>query len=387
MSDRRVGRRRRPHRSAPEPGADVSDELDRFLSALSDGRPDPAERPDEAPYPSWGPPQQREFEPEPREIEPTQPEIESRHLESEPRHWESEPDPRGDPIGAEPPNGETAGRHRARRTGGTRLLVEVRVVGMVLRRELVKFWRGKARIASGFAQPLLFLLIFGFGIQSIVSRGSGVNFAGFVVPGVIAMNVLGRAFGGAVTVVNDGEQGFLREMLVAPASRVSIVVGAILGGATTATLQAMLLFIAAPVMGVWPSPLAVLGGIGAAFLLAVEITALGVAAATFVRTPQSFQALTQTVMYPMLVFSGSLFPLKGLPAFIQAVGKFNPMTYPVDALRRLLLEADSPGSPYRALTGVDVFGHTLSAWEEIVITVGVTLLCTAVAARGFGRVR
>ncbi len=342
-------RRRRSNRGGRDPDSGILDnDLERFLGALSGGVLDPDD------------------DPEPR---------------SEPHAV-----PREDPPEQRPPYWES-GRHRARRAGGSQLLVEVRVVGMVLRRELTKFWRGKARIASGFAQPLLFLLIFGFGIQSIVSRGGGINFAGFVFPGVIAMNVLGRGFAGAVTVVNDGEQGFLREMLVAPASRVSIVVGAILGGAVTATLQAMLLFVAAPVMGVRPGPFAVLGALGAVLLMAAEVTALGVAAATFIRTPAGFQALTQTVMYPMLVFSGSLFPLKGLPTVIQGVGKCNPVTYPVDAVRRLLLEADAPGPPYARMTGVALLGHTLSVGEEIALSAGVTLLLVAVAARGFGRVR
>ncbi|MGH3731001.1 MAG: ABC transporter permease [Micromonosporaceae bacterium] len=263
----------------------------------------------------------------------------------------------------------------------------MRIVQAVLRRELTKYWRGKARIASGFAQPLLFLLIFGFGIQSMMPQTGGVNFAAYVFPGVLAMNVLGRSFASAIAVVYDGEQGFLREMLVAPASRVSIVVGAILGGSVTAMIQAALLFVAAPIMGVIPGPLSILGALGLVLLLGTLITALGVAGATFIRSVQTYQAISQTVMYPMLVLSGALFPMKGLPEWIQVIGKWNPATYPIDAMRRLLLEANSPDSPFFDLTGVTLYGHRLSVAEEVGITAGIALLLVAVGARGFGRAR
>lgn len=278
-----------------------------------------------------------------------------------------------------------AGRHRAP-YGESRFTLEFRVIGMVLQRDLAKFWRSKVRIASGFAQPLLFLLIFGFGMQSVIDQTGGVDFAAFVFPGVVAMSVLGRALAGAVVIVQDGQAGFLKEMLVAPASRVSIVIGTMLGGAVTATIQASMLFIAAPIMGVWPTPLAVIGALLVTLLMSAQTTALGVALATLVRKPQNFAALTQTIMYPMLVFSGCLFPMQGLPEPVQWIAQVNPFTYPVDALRRVFLAAELPGSPLAKLSGVTVFDYSLSISEEILISGGLTMLFVVIAAKTFGRV-
>lgn len=285
----------------------------------------------------------------------------------------------GDPTGA-------AGRHRAP-YGNSRFLLELRVVGMVLQRDIAKFWRSKVRLASGFAQPLLFLLIFGFGMQSVIDQTGGVDFAAFVFPGVVAMSVLGRALASAVVIVHDGQAGFLKEMLVAPASRVSIVIGTMLGGAVTATIQATMLFIAAPVMGVWPTPLAVVGALLVTLLMSAQTTALGVALATVVRKPQNFQALTQTIMYPMLVFSGCLFPMQGLPKPVQWIGQINPFSYPVDALRRVFLAAELPGSPLSKLSGITIFDYSLSISEEILISCVLTAIFVAIGAKAFGRVK
>ncbi len=279
-----------------------------------------------------------------------------------------------------------SGKHRAS-VADARLFLDLRVVGMVLQRELMKFWRSKTRIASGFAQPLLFLLIFGFGMQSIVKGNSGVNFAAYVFPGVIAMSVLGRSLGSAVSIVYDGENGFLREMLVAPASRASIVVGVMFGGSVTAMLQATLLFLAAPVVGAHPSPLGILGAWFAGLLMAAQITALGVAGATVINKPQSFQAITQTVMYPMLVLSGSLIPLKGLPEWLQTIAKFNPFTYSVDALRRLFLETGGGDPILKLLSGIELFGHKLSVVEELGITAVLTVLFAAIGAKNFAKIQ
>ncbi|MGH3742083.1 MAG: ABC transporter permease [Micromonosporaceae bacterium] len=300
------------------------------------------------------------------------------------------PDPRVAPRGPESEpwadlDPDKVRRHRAPRE--LRLLVEFRVMGVVLRRELTKYWRSKSRIASGFAQPLLFLVIFGFGMQSVVSQASGFNFGAFVFPGVVAMSALGRALASAISIVYDGQHGFMREMLVAPSSRASIVIGALAGGAVTSAVQALLLLVAAPLMGLWPSPLALIESIFVVMLMAAVVTALGVAGATFIKSSQSFQAVTQTVMYPMLALSGALFPMQGLPGWIQVIGELNPFTYPVDALRRVLLEIHTtPDSPVAQLTGIELFGHSLSVLEELGITAAVTALMVAIAARNFARV-
>lgn len=286
-------------------------------------------------------------------------------------------------VNSDPLPGD-AGVHRQQ----PRLVVELRIVAMVVGRDLRRYVKSKARILSSFAQPFFFLLIFGVGMRALVSTTGGVNFEQFVFPGVIAMSILGRALLSAASIVHDSDRGFLKEMLVAPASRVSIVFGAMIGGATVSTLQAVLLLFGAPVMGLYPGPKVVVAVLATTALMALEVTALGVALATMIPKAQSFQAVTQAITYPMLVLSGALIPMAGLPGWIQAISKIDIFSYPVDALRRLLLGSDVGSSAAKVrLTGLHLFGHTMTISEELGISAVLTVLFVAVAARGFGRVR
>lgn len=255
-----------------------------------------------------------------------------------------------------------------------RLLLEVRVVGMVIKREMKRYFRSKAKILASLVQPFFFLLIFGFGMKAVVATTGGVNFEQYVFPGVMAMIVLSRALMSAVSIVQDSEHGFLREMLVAPASRVSIVIGAIIGGAAISTMQAALLFIGAPVMGLYPSPTTIAVVLAVAILMGLEVTALGVALATIIRKPSSFQATTQAIMYPMLVLSGALVAIGGLPGWLQVIAKFDVFAYPIDALRRLMLGTDSGTAGKVQMTGLAVMGHHLTIADEL----GFAGLCTIV---------
>lgn len=264
--------------------------------------------------------------------------------------------------------------------------MEARVVGMIIRRELKRYLRSRLKILASFVQPFFFLLIFGYGMRTLVPTNGGIGFEQFVFPGVIAMTVLGRSLMSAVTIVQDREHGFLREMLVSPSSRVSIVLGAIGGGAIISTIQAVLLFLGAPVMGLFPAPRTIVAVLAMTALMSVEVTALGVALATVIQRPHSFQAVTQAITYPMLVLSGALVPLSGLPSWVAAIARWNIFSYPVDATRRLLLGptvAASQGS----LTGLTVFGHPLSVTDEIGLTVACAALFVLVAAWRFARVR
>ncbi len=278
-------------------------------------------------------------------------------------------------------SGVVQGSHRRE----LRLLLELRVIGMVVRRELKRYFRSRAKILSSFVQPFFFLLIFGYGMRTLVRTTGGVSFEQFVFPGVVAMTVLGRALLSAVTIVQDREFGFLREMLVSPANRVSIVIGAILGGATISTIQAVLLFLGAPLMGLFPGPGTIVTVLAVTALMAVEVTALGVALATFIQRPHSFQAVTQAITYPMLVLSGALVPLAGLPAWVGTIAKFNIFSYSVDATRRLLL-GSSVSADQGPLTGLTVLGHQLSITDEVGLSVVCTGLFVMIAAWRFAKV-
>lgn len=264
---------------------------------------------------------------------------------------------------------------------------EVRAAGVVWRRELIRFVRQPVRIATGIVQPVLFLLVLGTGLSSLVGSTGGFDYRKFVFPGVVAMSVLGTAIFGAVSIVWDREFGFLREMLVAPVARASIVVGKALGGATVATAQGSLMLLLAPAIGVRLTPVVVLEVIGALALMAFALTAFGVLVASRLKRMESFQIVMQFLMMPMLFLSGALFPLRGLPSWLAALTEVNPVTYAVDPVRRIVMQAQDlpPAVVARFGAGVELFGRVLPVGVEILVTTAFALAFLGLAIAGFAR--
>lgn len=212
---------------------------------------------------------------------------------------------------------------------------EVRAVWMVWRRELIGFWRNRLRVVIALVQPLLFLFVLGTGISSIASpAGGGLSFRTFMFPGVVAMTVLFPALFSAGSIVFDREFGFLREMLVAPIRRGSIVVGKCLGGATVAALQGALVLLLAGLVDVPYAPVMLLIVVAELMLLSFALVSFGVMAAARITQFQSFQAVVQMAMLPMVFLSGAMFPLSGLPTWLTVVTRLDPITYAVDPIRR-----------------------------------------------------
>lgn len=264
---------------------------------------------------------------------------------------------------------------------------DLRTAGMIWEREILRFLRARVRIATGFAQPVLFLLVLGAGLGPLVGESGGVDFKQFVFPGVVAMGIVTTAMFSAVSIVWDREFGFLREMLVAPVSRAALVLGKAAGGATVATGQGAVMLVLAPVVGIDLTPGRVAGVLGAGFLMAFAMTVFGVFVATRIRKMESFQVVMQFLMLPMLFLSGALFPLGELPGWLTALTRLNPLTYAVDPLRRAVLAGQS--LPTAALerfpTGVEVFGRTLPLVGDLAVVAAFAGVFFALAARTFGR--
>ncbi len=261
---------------------------------------------------------------------------------------------------------------------------ELRAIRVVWKRELIRFSRDRLRILTSLIQPFLFLFVLGTGISSLASAGThGINFRTFIYPGVVCMAVMFTAMFSAASIVWDREFGFLREMMVAPVRRSSIVLGKCLGGATVAAFQGLIVIAISPLVGV-PYELAlILELLGLALLLAFSITAFGVMFAARVNQMQSFMALMQMAIMPMFFISGALFSVASLPTWLAVLNRLDPLTYAVEPMRRAIFSRlDVSAAARRALDpGVTWFGwHVPTAVEAAVIALlGLVMLAIAIA--------
>jgi ABC-2 type transport system permease protein len=265
---------------------------------------------------------------------------------------------------------------------------EVRAVRIVWRRELIRFTTDRTRMIAFLVQPLLFLFVLGYGLQSLASASTGgVDLTTFIFPGVLCMSVVFSAMFSAVSLVMDREFGFLREMMVAPVSRASIVVGKALGGATTSLVPGVAVLALAGLVGVPYDPLLLLGVLGLLLLLAFTVTAFGVMVAVRIRQIQTFTAVMQMFVMPLLFLSGVMFPVAGLPAWLEALNRVDPLTYAVDPMRRLVFShLEVSETARRTLDpGVSLFGWYVPALLQCAIVLLLGLVMLAFAIRGFNR--
>ena len=260
---------------------------------------------------------------------------------------------------------------------------EVRAVKIVWRRELIRFAGDRTRMFTSLIQPLLFLFVLGGGLQTLSAASTGgVDLTTFIFPGVLCIAVVFSAMFSAASIAWDREFGFLREMMVAPVRRSSIVVGKCLGGATIAALQGAIVLALAGLVGVPYDPLLLLGLFGLMLLLAFTITAFGVMVALRVKQIQTFTVVMQMLVMPMFFLSGALYPVTGLPTWLEVLNRLNPLTYAVDPMRRLVFNhLDVSEAARRTLDpGVTWWGwHVPSVTEAgMVLLLGLAMVAIAI---------
>jgi ABC-2 type transport system permease protein len=200
-----------------------------------------------------------------------------------------------------------------------------------------------------------------------------VNFIQFMYPGIIAMTVLTSSLFAGISVVWDREFGFLKELLVAPLGRTGIVLGKAIGGTMVALVQALIMLVLAPILGVSLTPKMVLTLIPIVVILALGLSGLGILIASFMQSQQGFQVIIQILIFPLIFLAGVFFPVNDVPVWMEIISKVNPLTYGVDAIRQIFL-----GSGLGL--GVTVFGHTMTVLDEVLVIglLGTTLLSGAI---------
>jgi ABC-2 type transport system permease protein len=233
------------------------------------------------------------------------------------------------------------------RVAGGRAGDDLRALWVVWKRELIRFRRNRMRIVTSLAQPVLFLFILGTGLSTVISTADHFNFRTFMFPGVLGMTVLFTSIFSAISIVWDREFGFLREMLVAPVHRWTLVLGKCLGGATVATIQGAIMLALAGLVGVPYNPVMLLVLLLEMMLTAFALTAFGVMLAARISDVQSFQVVTQLFVLPMFFLSGAVFPVTKLPVWLGILSKLDPLSYAVDPLRKEVFSYLSIPPPIR----------------------------------------
>jgi ABC-2 type transport system permease protein len=260
---------------------------------------------------------------------------------------------------------------------------ELRAIRIVWRRELIRYRSDRMRMATTLVQPLLFLFVLGSGLQRLSSAGThGVDLKTFIYPGILAISVLFTAMFSAASIVWDREFGFLREMMVAPIRRSSIVIGKCLGGATVAATQGVIVICLAGVVHVPYNPVMIIEIFILQLLLAFSITAFGVMIAARIKQMQSFMGVMQMLVTPMFFISGALFPASGLPGWLTVLNRLDPLTYAVDPMRRIVFNhLNISAAARRALDpGVTWWGWRVPTLLEagVVVALGLVMLAVAI---------
>ena len=246
----------------------------------------------------------------------------------------------------------------------------------IWKREMIRWWRDKLRIVGSLSFPLIFLFVFGSGLSGAMGSlvgGSGggpaLDFKQFIFPGIIAFNVLIGAVFNGISLVQDREYGVLKEVIVAPINRAAVAFGKTLGGATVASLQGALVLLLAPLVGIELTVPMVLKVLPVMLLGAFALSSMGVVIAARMSSTQGFQLISQFVIFPLIFLSGVFFPLKGLPTWMAWLVQFNPVSYAVDPMRRIVLGAQGITSEAlgKAGLGITFNGHLVTLTESLLV--------------------
>ncbi len=211
-------------------------------------------------------------------------------------------------------------------------------------REMKRFMRAKSRIFGALAMPLFFLAFLGMGFRRMPVPGveGGVDYIRFLVPGILGMSLLFSSTFGGLSVLWDREFGFLKEIMVAPVSRISIVLGRMAGGVTTALIQGALILLISLMMGFRVnSVISLLLAILFMILISATFLGLGLVFASKMKDMQGFSIVMNFVIFPLFFLSGALYPLENLPIWLRYLGYADPLTYGVDGLRSVLIGVSS----------------------------------------------
>ena len=240
-------------------------------------------------------------------------------------------------------------------------------------REIIRFVKSKSRLVGTGGQPLIWLAIAGVGFSSAFALAGGVSYITFMAPGIIGMTLLFSSIFSGVNVIWDRQFGFLKEILVAPVSRVGIVLGKVAGSATVSLITAIIILSVELIFGIIPfADLTALGVLeAAAFMILIPcvFVSVGLIIASTVDNVEGFQVIINFLVLPLFFLSGALFPLTNAPLWMKAVSAIDPLRYGIDGMRG-------------ALIGV----HAYPIYIDLLIVLASAAVLITIADIAFGRI-
>ncbi|MCW2543413.1 MAG: type transporter [Frankiales bacterium] len=264
-----------------------------------------------------------------------------------------------------------------------------RAIKIVIQRDLIRTYQDRTRFISQLVQPLLFLFVLGSGLGSLTKGATGsIDLKTFMFPGILATSTLFTAMFSAVSIVWDREFGFLREMLVAPVRRSSIIIGKALGGALIATAQAILVLALAPVVHVPLTVPLAMTLLAEVFLLSFTLTSFGLAIVAQIKQMQTVMGLMQMLLLPLSFLSGAMYPLSNLPQWLSVAVRLNPLTYAVHPVRTAVFNhLDVPPEVLNRLNPPITWGGwVVPIWFQLALVASIGFGLLALAVRQFQQV-
>ena len=253
-------------------------------------------------------------------------------------------------------------------------MIEANAVYVIVAREFKKFVRERSRLVSTIARPLVWLFLVGGGMSRLVPTGTGPSYIQFIFPGILGMTILFSSIFSSISIIWDKEFGFMKEILVAPISRFSVVVGKATSGMVLSTIQAVIILAFFPLVGLKIGVFQALGIVFVCMVLSFAIAAFGILLASFYESYESFSVIMNFIVMPMFFLSGAMYPVKMMPALLRVFTKLNPLTYGIDALKHLIFPNE---------TGA--MGADFSLFVDVGVILAASIVFVALAGKAFER--
>jgi len=253
-------------------------------------------------------------------------------------------------------------------------MIQLRPIYVICLREFIKFFREKSRLLGTLARPVLWLFVVGNGMSSLIKPQAGFSYLQFIFPGMIGMTILFSSIFSSISIVWDREFGFMKEMLVAPISRLSIVIGKALSGTLISVAQAIIILILTPLLGIHLTIMQFIEITAVATLVSFCITSMGILIAARLTSFDGFNIIMNFLVMPMFFLSGAMYPVSSMPPALRQLTHINPLTYGIDAFKHVLLKNGTPP-----------LGPEFPLALELLIVTAVSVVMLTLAALSFRR--